>query len=226
MRIFSVCLIFFLLIFPIFPKVLIAQEATEVAHVTQGQINEALIKTVPLRFLPDHPLYYLITVKESISRFFQPSAARRADFDFILSGKRLKESYLLSSINQKGVSNNLRRYSIRLLKMIEQFKKAKSQNQQLEKVTDDISAGLVDHDILLLAIGSKEIENDFNYIKALESFEKAVFEIEKYNPGVKGRFRIIRDREAEKLKEFSMSVELDSSLLEATPSVNPRRIIF
>src|SRR3989344_6029581 len=95
MRIVSACLlvIFAVLVLVVFP--VFGQTSYHFPEASEGQINEAIAKIVPIRWLPSHPLYFLIRAKETFSRALQPSSAKRAGFDFVLSGNRLKEAYLL-----------------------------------------------------------------------------------------------------------------------------------
>src|SRR3989344_8657397 len=132
MKLFSVCLIFIFLFLLPAPAAIgsIRAHSDEVStpKVTAGQVDEALLKTVPIRFLPSPPLYFLIIVKESITRFFKPSAAERFEFDFVLSSKRLKEThFLLNERETNKAYDNLLRYTKRLGKMAEELKKARSQ---------------------------------------------------------------------------------------------------
>src|SRR3989344_6465925 len=171
MRKFSACLIPFkkswlgiclsvlglsLLVSTFIPLKVFAHTDYQFEEFSEGQINDALTKTVPLRFLPSHPLYFLINIKEIISRFFQPSSVEKARFEFILSGKRLKETYLLLEKGDvKNTSKSLRKYSKRLDSMKRQIEKARSQNQSVVAFTDEIAEGLKLHEILLSAISRK-----------------------------------------------------------------------
>src|SRR3990167_9440494 len=116
MRLISACFSLILLVSSLIPVQGFAQSPVEIKEVTGGQINEALAKTVPIRFLPSHPLYFLITLKESITRFFKPSSAERSEFDFILSGKRLKETYMLIEAGELDAAlENLKNHEIFLI---------------------------------------------------------------------------------------------------------------
>jgi len=227
MRIISACLsVIILLVFFSFFSPIFSQEATPSVQVSSGEIDEALIKTVTIRFLPNHLLYILITIKENFTRLFQPSAVERADFDFILSGKRLKESYLLLNDNSKQVRGNLARYNKRLEKMTDQIEKARSQNQDIAKLIGKISDEFRNHEILLVAImadGRVKSES----IASLKSFQKAVIAVDKLNPGVINRFKILKIEELNLPKiEPSPSPFSSPYFNEATPSVKPRQIIL
>jgi len=202
-----------------------AQESSQSVGVTGGQIDEALLKLVPIRFLPNHPLYILITVKEKFSRIFQPSAANRTEFDFILSGKRLKETYLLIEADKRKINNNLSRYSTRLASMLKQLEKARSQNQDIGHLIGVMSAGLEHHERLLIVIGTSVNSRNQKYSEALSSFEAAVIELDKFNPGLKGRFKILKNLEKSEDK-LEPSPSIEPFFNDATNSAQPRRIIL
>ncbi len=226
---FRGCLIIFLLVFSNFGGTLFAQESTSTAQVSEGQVDEALLKTVPIRFLPSHPLYFLITIKENVSRFFKPSAAQRAEFDFILSGKRLKETHMLMEENDfDKASKNLARYSKRLGKMIEQIEKARAQNQDIAKIVGVIADGFKHHEVFLISFSEDSMQLGSSLGVAIDRFEEAVLSVNRLNPGIKDRFKILQTMDVQDRESSpSPSVESESTqLIEATPSVRPRRIIF
>jgi len=228
MRIISACLSFILLVsILIFPTA--AQSAIELEKLTGGQIDEALLQTVPIRFLPNHPLYFLITIKESVTRFLKPSSAARLEFDFILSGKRLKESYLLISNEALDeAQKNLIRYDKRLNKMVEQLEKARSQNQDIASQIGVISDGFKSHETLLIYFLQRKEEFAETIENSLTAFEDAVNSVDIINPGVKDRFRILILRKSERNNniESSPGSDIDPLPVESTPSYSPRRIIL
>src|SRR3990167_9913306 len=131
MRIVSACLtVLFFLAF--FTNTSLAHVSDSFPQATAGQINEAVEKLPHLRVLPSNPFHFLIRVKENVSRFFNASSVKRAEFDLVLSGKRLKETYLLTEKNDVGkASRSLFIYSQRLQKLTEEMEKARSQNQNV-----------------------------------------------------------------------------------------------
>lgn len=222
----KVFLIAFLLIF-LFPISIFAHD-NQYPVPTGGEINKALEVLPTGRILPDSPLYFLITTKEFFSRLFQPSAAQRAEFDFILSGKRLKESYLML---QKGESSlavsNLLKYQKRLEIMIRQLKRARSQNQDIVKQVNKISDDLFYHQTLLLAIIARSDDESVN--SAISGFKNALGEVDNINPGISDRYRIFRtvdDLESSPSVDLEPSPTSSQSPQESTPSVRPRRIIY
>src|SRR4030042_1618045 len=175
MRIFSACLVIIFVFLTILARSISANTNYQFKKPTKSQITEALTKTVPIRFLPSHPLYFLISVKETTNRLFQPSAVKRAQFDLVLSGKRLKETYLLFEKNDAKKANyNLGRYSQRVTKMISQLEKARSQNQDVKTLIGTIADDLQSHEILLFAINQKGVSVDDNFDIAISSFTSAV----------------------------------------------------
>src|SRR3989338_4958276 len=113
MRIVSACLtaLFFL---AFFANIAFAQVPSSFPEATAGEINEAVEKLPHVRILPSNPLHFFIRVKENISRFFNASSVKRAEFDLVLSGKRLKETYLLTEKNNvANASKSLSQYSNR-----------------------------------------------------------------------------------------------------------------
>ncbi len=208
---------------------LFAQSRVEIENVSGGQIDEAVAQTVPTRFLPNQPLYFLITIKESVTRFFKPSAAERAEFDFILSGKRLKESYLLSKNNNLNEARkNLNRYVSRLNKMRGQIEKARTQNQDIAKQIDVISEGFESHKTFLIYFLEKHDTFGQELMDSVEAFDEAVGAIDIIKPGIADRFQIlsvsVKDDDAN--LDRSNDTQLSPILNEASPSFNPRRIIY
>ena len=229
MQLISACLSFILLVTSLFPVSTIAQSNGEIGKVSGGQINEAVEQTMPTRFLPNQPLYFLITLKESVTRFFKPSAAERAQFDFILSGKRLKESYLLSKNNNLNEARkNLNRYVSRLNKMRTQIEKARSQNQDIAKQIDVISEGFESHKTFLIYFLGENNAFGQELMSSVDAFDEAVQAIDIIKPGIADRFQILSvsgEGDEGDLNQTNNS-QISPPLNEASPSFNPRRIIY
>ena len=198
MRIVLACLtaLFFL---AFFAKVSYAQ-IESFPKSSAGEINEALEKLPHVRFLPTNPLHFFISVKENITRFFNASAAKRAEFDLTLSGKRLKEAYLLTEKNDvKNASKALFKYSRRLEKLREQMEKAKIQNQVVLELSEKIADDMAMHERFLYAISQKSesYQNGYNFAgnfqKAENEFMETVFAIDNVKPGLKDRFPYLWD---------------------------------
>lgn len=241
MRLFSACIklfsfarikvfLFAFLIAFLFPVSIFAHGDQQYPTPTGGEINKALEVLATGRILPDNPLYFLITIKEFFSRLFQPSAAQRAEFDFVLSGKRLKESYLMFETGDNDLAvSNLLKYQKRLAIMVTQLKRARSQNQDITEQINKISDDLFYHQTLLLAIISKKPNIDETADLAINGFVNALEEVDKIEPGVKDRYKIFRNMDT---MESSPSVDLEPSPTASpspsvsTPSARPRRIIY
>ena len=232
MRFVSACLLVFLVflitaILPVF-----AHEDHSLPEATEGQINEALAKTAPLRFLPSHSLYFVISLKEKINRFFQPSSLERAKFDFVVSGKRLKESYILLSQNDvRRASRALVDYSKRLTKMNEQIEKARSQNQDVAVVTFEIAEGLRNHEVLLYAISKKWelIGDSYNFDENLSlsvlRFIETVKVLDNIKPGIKDRFKTATSAAFER-KPTPTPSPASSEFPETSSTARPKRLIY
>lgn len=230
MRIVSVCLIFILLFFLI-PLKVFSFNDYKFAPATEGQVNEALQKIVPVRFLISNPLYLTISLKEIITRFFQPSASKKAEFDMILSGKRIKETYLLLLRGDvKNSSKSLALYSNRLEKMVAQLEKARSQNQEVASLVGLMAENLRLQETLLSAISEKikTLEDSYsysdNFAMALSSYTKAVMALDNVRPGIKDRFSLTKNYEA--TPEAVSSPSPSPFFQEASSSVRPKRIIY
>lgn len=227
----AILLLFFSLFFS-FKTDAYAHTQYNFPDVTEGQINEALARLVPLRFLPDHPLYFLITTKEAVQRFFQPSAAARTQFDLVLAGKRIKEAYLAANTGDfKNSSRALGSYQKRLEKLVWQFEKARSQNQEVVPLADRIAEGLKDHEIMLGATSEKwqgqedAYDFDSNFADAVSGFSNAALAIDNVKPGLKNRFMIVREKESKNII-LPYVTPAGDFVIESSPSVRPRRIIF
>ena len=167
---------------------------------TAGEINEAVEKLTPLRILPSNPLHFFISVKENITRFFNASSVKRAEFDLTLSGKRLKEAYLLTEKHDvANASKALFKYSRRLEKLREQLEKAKIQNQVVLELSEKIADDMAMHERFLYAISQKSegYQNSYNFAdnfqKAENEFKDTVLAIDNVKPGLKDRFPYLWD---------------------------------
>ncbi|MDP2632533.1 MAG: DUF5667 domain-containing protein [Candidatus Curtissbacteria bacterium] len=230
MRIISVCLlvIFAVLVLIVFP--VFGQINYHFPEASEGQINEAVAKIVPIRWLPSHPLYFLIRAKETFSRSLQPSSVKRAEFDFVLSGKRLKEVYmLLDHGDSGGAKKSLLRYSTKLEDVGRQLEKARSQNQDVAALVAQMADGFKYQEVFLFAIVQKAQGSDLdtNINIAGASFVATIKIVNNISPGVEDRFKTIVEA---KLRESSASALPSPSpevgTYQASPSAKPRRIIY
>lgn len=190
-----------------------------------AKVSESLEKN-PIRHLPDKPYYLLITIKENFTRLSKPSAAKKAEFDMTLAGKRLREAYeLLAKNDVKRSSKALTRYSTRLNEAVEQFEKARSQNQEVLTLSSKMANSLGTHETILSVLSEKWQYRedgagfDGNFSSAFGGFATAVDAINNVQPGLKNRF-ISLD------KEETIPSPIPSPTPVSTPSVSPRKIIY
>lgn len=201
MKLISVCFAVLLLVFASTSiSSVFGTDDYQFPKATAGQINEAVEKLSHVRILPPNPLNFFISVKENITRFFNASAAKRAEFDLTLSGKRLKEAYLLTEKNDvKNASKALFKYSRRLEKLREQMEKAKIQNQVVVELSEKIADDMAMHERFLYVISQKSesYQNSYNFAgnfqKAENEFMETVLAIDNVKPGLKDRFPYLWD---------------------------------
>lgn len=217
--------VFVLIVFPVF-----GQTNYHFPEASEGQINEAIFKIVPIRWLPSHPLYFLIRAKEAFSRSLQPSSVKRAEFDFVLSGKRLKEVYMLLDYGDfKDAKKTLLRYSTKLEDVGRQLEKARSQNQDVAALVAQMADGFKYQEVLLFAIVQKAQGSDLdpNINIAGAGFVATIKIVNNISPGVEDRFKTIVEA---KLKESSASALPSRDPIietnQGSPTVRPRRIIY
>ena len=195
MRLLLACFIFVLLFTIGVLRPIYASNSYNLPDAPSGKIDEALLKIVPVRFLPSSPFYFLIWAKENFNRLIKPSPLRKAEFDFVLSGKRLKEAYLLLEKNNvKNSSAALNRYSRVAEKTVDELKKAKNQSQDVATAAGKIDRGLVYQLILLAAIEKKmssfasEYNFSTNFSSAFDGFSQIVTAVDQINPGVADKY--------------------------------------
>lgn len=207
----------------------------QIPEASEGQINEAIQRIVPVRFLPGHPLYFLIFLKENFNAFFQPSSLKVAQFEGILAGKRLKETYMLIVDNKDDkATRNLLRYSTSNTKVVDRLNKAIGQKQEVTPLAEEIAEDLKSQEVLLFAITTvddnliKDPLFSKNFDKAVSSFINVVKAINDIKPGLKDRFKTVISQENNNsdLKEKEASASASPYLFESTSTVRPRRIIY
>lgn len=225
MKLLLACFSLFLAVFLVLTLSVNAQESTTSVIVGADKAQETVNKFVPIRFLPGDPFYFLITFKETVTRFLKPSAAERFEFDFVLSGKRLKETYLLIGEEKiQDTKKNLVRYKKRLADMLHQLEKARSQNQDISKQIGKVSDDFKNHEILLASFGDKDAHLAPELDDAINGFLAAVITVDKINPGIKDRYRLL-NKTSQPQASPSPSPLLNP-FSESTSSVKPKRIIY
>lgn len=211
-----------------FTKNVLAQQANTLSIPTGGQVNESLTKIVPIRFLPNQPFYFVISFKEMVSRFFKPSAVRRADYDLTLSSKRLKESYLMyTQGDYMSANKGLDNYSKKVESLIVQIEKARSQNQELAMFEQKIIDELGKQEVLLRDLKIKEkINSNLDSLdNAIAAFSKLLKEADELKPGINNDYPLLKETGHSQESTSSGGLNyLDNN--ESSSSVKPRRIIY
>lgn len=191
-------------------------------NVSDGQVNEALNNLPHVRFLPPNPLYYLIRSKELFNRFFTASSVDRARFDFMVSGKRLREMHDLAEKNDgRNFMDLIESYQISTERSIKQLEKARTQNQEIAPIVDEIISDLNYHEVLLLNMNNRNIAG---IDKVIENFKVYVNSIEKFKAGTKNKFKITKENNLENLGKEHLPSPIPTSSFETTAS--PKRIIY
>ncbi len=212
----------------------LARETRKVAEPTAGQINEALNNLTPVRFLPNNPLYFLIRGKEIISRFFQPSFRERAQFDYTISSKRLKEAYLLTNRGDLAKTDaELSSYTKTLRKIEGQLEKARSQNQDITVIVDKISDNLRFQEVLFSALSNFKSQDQVEFrdqlAAGLDSFGDFISYLDKIKPGVRNRFQLFIKEESG-FKTLNVDTPISSpspsTASESSGQAKPRKIIY
>ncbi len=197
-------------------------------RVSGGQVNEALANMPHTRFLPNNPIYYFVRVKEVFGRFFNASAVDRAEFDLMISSKRLKEIYLLLLDGKYTKANGLRDdYSRSLDKNIDQLRKAESQNQETLPLLDEIIDELNYQETLIISLqdtANDESAQDFDTYYLEQSFDSYISELEQFKPGLRSRFKLLKENIA--APKETMAPSPSPIIFVTTGSAKPRRIIY
>ena len=164
-------------------------------QMSQGRVDEALARIVPIRLLPSNPFYFAISIKENLAGMLKPSSLRKADWNFELSGKRLKEAYLLLVRDDfKNASAALNGYAKFSEKTVGELKAAKSINQDVGTEAAIIDQGLESHLVLFSAIENKigveglDYSIDENFSAAYAGFGQMVNSIDQIRPGIRDKF--------------------------------------
>lgn len=198
-------------------------------QITGGQVNEALENTTHVRFLPTSFFYYLVRTKELFSRFFKASSRDRAQFDYVLSSKRLKEAYLLAKNGDfDNMGNAMSAYGKALVRTEDQLFKARSQNQEILPIVEKIAANLGYQETLLAVLKNDGQQNGVKsdaLDRGIASFSKFVGSLDEMKPGLKGRYKILISID-NKLTASPGPSPQASPVVESTSSVKPRRIIY
>ncbi len=224
MKFITACFIF-IIFFYLAQKIVFAQSYNAL-QINQNTISEALVKN-PYRLLPSNRIYPLIIIKESLMRAFKPSSAKRAEYDLVLSGKRLAETYaLLNQARNQLAEKNLGRYSKQLKVTIAELEKARSQNQDIVSAVNEAADSLMEQEVLLSAIYKTNIGDSTGFNSAKEAFRDAVLRLNQMKPGVKDRFKSLKDVQEEIVPQEPANTSNEPDPLSSTASATPKRIIY
>lgn len=127
----------------------------------QGKIDEALNNLSPVNKLPGEMFYFLISAKETTQRFFKSTPVERASFDVMLSGKRLKETYLLAKNGEYDkASESLKRYNQSVDNFFKQLAKMEKQKLSNFETLEKLSKNLFYQQRLFAAINQAEDDDE------------------------------------------------------------------
>jgi len=227
MRVVLVCF-FIALGVLFFSKNILAHEDLGMPQVTGPQVNEAVGEITPLRFAAGSNLAYLVRIKESITHFFKPSSAKKAEYDLRIAGKRLNEAYILTNEKKssKAVGSS-KSYKKLMDRMAHEFEKARSQNQDIAGLIGTTADVLKYHEVLLAKMYSisDEDENYYNAMAdSIKSFKQTVIVINKIQPGLSDRFESVKNLKPKETEEPKESQSTPSVYF--SPSPSPRKIIY
>ncbi|OGD85799.1 hypothetical protein A2Z23_00770 [Candidatus Curtissbacteria bacterium RBG_16_39_7] len=152
-----------------------AQETKSLPQVTNlplpqnGQVDEHLPRLSPIKLLPDHPIYFLITWKENAQRFLEGNVSQKAHFDTILAGKRIKETYLLiQKGNFKTSMGTVKRYSKQMERLEKELSGAQKQGADVVTTLDLLADNLFRHqDLMAQIISSVPDEQKEEFLREL-----------------------------------------------------------
>lgn len=117
------------------------------------ELQDAIVKLSPVRFLPGHTVYIFVGLKEKVQRLFKPSAKDKAHFDTVLSGKRIKEAYLLAEKKDyKRARKAIERYGKRMDSLEKSLSSAQNQGQDVVTTVDLLADHLGKHQDLMAQI--------------------------------------------------------------------------
>jgi hypothetical protein len=135
-------------------------QVTDLPLPQNGQVEEHLPRLSPIKFLPDHPFYFLITWKENAQRLLKADSARKAHFDTILAGKRIKETYLLTKKgNLKTSLETVKRYGNQMERLEKELTNAQKQGADVITILDLLADNLFRHQDLMAQI-AVDVPND------------------------------------------------------------------
>lgn len=138
----------------------------ELPKVEKGEVEVSLQRLSPIKFLPDHTLYFLIALKEKFDYFRQPNKVKKALFDVKLTGKRIKEAYLLEEKGEiKKATESLKNYQRVSLRLQKELPEATNSGQAVFETQQLLADNLERH--LKIIIVLAQINQDSEFRKEL-----------------------------------------------------------
>lgn len=166
-------------------------------NVPSWEVDEALLKLSPIRFLPDHPLYFFITLKEKFDHITKPDKATKALFDINLTGKRIKESYQLVQKNKlTEAKSSLKSYQEVSLQLRSELTEAASQGLPVFEVEKTMADSLERQLKIILVLAQKGTDEDFEeeLANSVESIKLSAKLLEKHLPDAAERILNFADK--------------------------------
>lgn len=171
--------------------------AQNLPKVEQWEVDESLVRLSPIRFLPDHPLYFLITSKEKFDHFRKPDKADKALFDAFLSGKKIKEAYLLVQKNKLAQAlQSLKNYQKINKRLVEELTQATNQGLPVFEAKALLADNLERHlkIIIVLANSSSNPEFKQELAKSVEAAKNSAKLLESHLPDAERRILDLTER--------------------------------
>lgn len=156
-------------------------QVTNLSLPQEGQVEEHLPRLSPIRFLPNHSLYFLIAWKENAQRLLKANASQKAHFDTILAGKRIKEVYLLEKKgNLKESLKTAKRYGKQMERLEKELANAQKQGADVVATLDLLADNLFRHqDLMAQILASIPSEQKVEFLKELNGANEKLIAIVK-----------------------------------------------
>lgn len=165
--------------------------------VEKWEVEENLTRLSPVRFLPDHPLYFFISLKETIDYFRQRDKVKKALFDVHLAGKKIKETYLLVQKNNlEKATNSLKNYQRVSQRLGTELTEAINSGLPAITAAKVLSEDLERHLAIIIFLSYQSSEAEFRQelsdsVKTLKTTAKL---LEKHFPGAAQRIESLANQ--------------------------------
>lgn len=165
--------------------------------VERWEVEENLTRLSPVRFLPDHPLYFLISTKETIDYFRQKDKAQKSLFDVHLSGKKIKETYLLVQKNNlEKATDSLKNYQRVNQRLATELTQAINSGLPAIEAAKVLSEGLERHlqIIVFLSYQSSDVRFLQELSDSVETVKTTAKLLEKHFPGAAAKIESLTNQ--------------------------------